>query len=379
MENTFSYWEKESFFNFDAIIIGSGIVGLNAAIELKKLKPILKIAVLDAGFLPTGASTKNAGFACFGSISELIEQEKLLGTDALYSLVKKRWEGLKRLRNNLGDSSIDYQNNGGFELFKKEEKISAQYAINNIEYYNSLIKDITQESCSFTINDAKIKQFGFSNIISLIENKCESSIDTGKMMFQLVRLATENGITIFNSCKVEQLHSEHNISSIITNQGLFKAKKILVCTNAFSKTLIPDLEIEPGRGQVIITKPIHNLKLKGTFHYDKGFYYFRDINNRVLLGGGRNLDFNTEKTTDFGTTPLIINDLNNLLENTILPNTKFEIDYTWSGIMAFGSGLEPIIKQLDSNLFCAVRCSGMGVAIGSQTGTDLANLVYETF
>lgn len=93
MNNLLSYWEKTTFFDFDIIIVGSGIVGLNAAIHLKESAPKLKIAILERGFLPSGASTKNAGFACFGSISELIEQESICGTDALAELIEKRWKG----------------------------------------------------------------------------------------------------------------------------------------------------------------------------------------------------------------------------------------------------------------------------------------------
>ena len=62
-----SFWERESFYNdIDYAIIGSGIVGLSAAIELKEKYPKAKVVVLEKGFLPSGASTKNAGFACFG-------------------------------------------------------------------------------------------------------------------------------------------------------------------------------------------------------------------------------------------------------------------------------------------------------------------------
>lgn len=117
MPTAFSYWEKESFFTYDIIIIGSGIVGLNAAIQLKKTAPTLKIAILERGFLPSGASTKNAGFVCFGSISELIEQEECAGLDGLTLLIEKRWKGLLKLRNLLGDKTIDYQCLGGYELF----------------------------------------------------------------------------------------------------------------------------------------------------------------------------------------------------------------------------------------------------------------------
>ncbi|MGN7987332.1 hypothetical protein ACTJKC_08330 [Pedobacter sp. 22226] len=94
MPTGLSYWKKESFFyNHDAIIIGTGIVVLNAAIHLQKLVPSLKLAIPEKGFIPTDASTKNAGFTCFGSISEPIEREEITGTHRLAALIGKRWEG----------------------------------------------------------------------------------------------------------------------------------------------------------------------------------------------------------------------------------------------------------------------------------------------
>jgi hypothetical protein len=44
--------------------------------------------------LPHGASTKNAGFACFGSISEIIDDLKS-HSEGGFQLVTKRWEGLR--------------------------------------------------------------------------------------------------------------------------------------------------------------------------------------------------------------------------------------------------------------------------------------------
>ena len=73
MEPSFSYWERTAFIDHaDVIVIGSGLVGLSAALHLKKQQPNLKVLVLERGFLPSGASTKNAGFACFGTVSEQI-------------------------------------------------------------------------------------------------------------------------------------------------------------------------------------------------------------------------------------------------------------------------------------------------------------------
>jgi glycine/D-amino acid oxidase-like deaminating enzyme len=58
--------------------------------------------------------------------------------------------------------------------------------------------------------------------------------------------------------------------------------------------------LKPARAQVLITKPIDSLKIKGTFHMDRGYYYFRNIDNRVLIGGGRNLDLKKRKQIDLG-------------------------------------------------------------------------------
>jgi len=376
MPNTLSYWERESFFNYDVIIIGSGIVGLSAAIHLKNFAPSLKIALLESGFLPMGASTKNAGFACFGSISELIEQEEKAGLDGLAALIEKRWKGLLKLRNLLGNNTIDYQCLGGYELFKKGDHLLASTCVAKIEHYNQLTGSIVGTN-AFSINTKKAAAFGFAPIETLIENKYEAQIDTGKMMFALITYAQQLGISIFNNCKVEEIMEEATGLSLITPNGTFSCKKTIVATNAFIKSLIPEIEIVPGRGQVLITKPIKDLKIKGTFHYDKGYYYFRNVNNRVLLGGGRNIDFKTEETVAFGETAAIQQALQDLLNTLILPHTHYEIDYQWSGIMAFGQTLEPLIEEVKPNIFCATRCNGMGIAIGSQTGEDVANLLLQ--
>lgn len=63
-----SYWERKTFLkDIDYIVIGAGIVGFSCAYHLKEKFPSAKVVVLERGYLPTGASSKNAGFACFGS------------------------------------------------------------------------------------------------------------------------------------------------------------------------------------------------------------------------------------------------------------------------------------------------------------------------
>ena len=118
-----SYWEIKNWFtNVDFAIVGSGIVGLHAALRLREIFPESKILILEKGVLPQGASTKNAGFACFGSLSEIIEDLKNNSEEEVIQLIKKRWDGLKLLRANLGDETIDFKPFGGYEIFLKEDE-----------------------------------------------------------------------------------------------------------------------------------------------------------------------------------------------------------------------------------------------------------------
>ncbi len=45
--------------------------------------------------------------------------------------------------------------------------------------------------------------------------------------------------------------------------------------------------------------------------------------------------------------------------------------------MAFGDTLTPIITEIRENVFCAVRCNGMGIAMGSQVGETVGDMVLK--
>ena len=375
LEPSFSYWERTAFIdNADVIIIGSGIVGLSAALYLKKQQPNLKVTVLERGFLPSGASTKNAGFACFGTLSEQIEYLKRSSEEEVLRLVDYKWRGLQRLRENLGDENIDYHQYGGYELLMDSEADKAKEAFDHLTYFNNLLKQVVGNHDIYAVADAKIADFGFSGISRMIYNPYEGQIHTGKMMRALLNRVYNEGVLVLNDCSVDAISHESGGVRLATSKGDFKTAKVILATNAFAAQLYPDLDVIPGRGQVLVTKEIPGLKLKGTYHFNEGYYYFRNIDNRVLFGGGRNLDFKKEETWDFGHTENVKAQLIKYLNEIILPGQNAEVDYWWSGIMGFGEEITPIVKEVQPNVFCAVRCNGMGVAMGSLVGEEVAKM-----
>ena len=373
--NTFSYWERTAFIDgADVIIIGSGIVGLSAALHLKRQQPLLKVLVLERGFLPTGASTKNAGFACFGTVSEQLKALEHASEAEVASLVSYKWSGLQRLRKNLAGADFGFQQNGGYELIMDNEREKAEYCVSQIGRLNELLKDATGLADIYSSANGKIADFGFKGVCAMIYNPYEGQLHTGKMMRALLDKVYGEGVIVLNNCAVGGIKREGNFIRLATNQGDFKAGKVILATNAFANQLFPDLKVTPGRGQVLVTKPVEGLKLKGTYHFDEGYYYFRNIDGRVLFGGGRNLDFKAEETWDFGHTDAVKNRLTKYLREIILPDQAYEVDYWWSGIMGFGEDINPIVKQVEPGIFCAVRCNGMGVAMGSLVGEEVADL-----
>lgn len=374
-----SYWERETFFkDFDVAVVGSGIVGLTAAMRLKALDPGLKVAVLERGVLPAGASTRNAGFACFGSMTELIDDISLFGEDQVLTVVEKRWRGLHALRSLVGDDAMDFQMLGGYEMFTEDEEDVFQHCAGQIPDFNKKIGAITGHPEVFTIVNDRISRFGFRHVRHLILNQPEGQVHTGKMMAALLHITESLGIRIFNGVTLRRLEDSSQGVEMETDAGwTLRIPRVLVAVNGFAKALLPDADVTPARNQVLITQPIPDLAVEGCFHYDRGYYYFRNIDGRILLGGGRHLDNSAELTAEFGSNELIRSSLVQLLKTVILPGYPFEVDAWWTGILGLGSVKKPIVERYSDNVVIAVRLNGMGVAIGTLVGQEGAEMLMQ--
>jgi len=375
-----SYWEQESFTRYDYVVVGAGIVGLSTAVELKERFSTARVLVLERGLLPTGASTRNAGFACMGSVTELLDDLTTQSEEEVVRLFELRKKGLERLRARLGDRAIGYAAEGSYELISRGE----EEALGQIDYLNKLLSPITGRP-AFLPADEKIAEFGFapSGVKALIQNTCEGSLHTGKLLRALVDYTIQKGVEIKTGAAVQRFWEQENevgieLADPCRQQHLnIFAKAIVLCTNAFTKELLPDVDVVPGRGQVLITQPVAGLKFKGIFHFEKGYYYFREVDGRVLLGGGRNLDVAGETATSFDLNERIQMELERKLQELILPHTHFQIAQRWSGIMAFGASKNPIVKQFSPRVFGAFRMGGMGVALGSEVALQVASMVAD--
>jgi glycine/D-amino acid oxidase-like deaminating enzyme len=385
-----SVWEQSTYFApKDLVIVGCGFVGLWTAYEAIHQNPKLQITILERGTIPSGASTRNAGFSCFGSVSELMYDVELMGEAAMLETVKMRYDGLQRIQEVFKAKEIEYNQWGGYELFEgkktiKDTKVKASkkssnelYDVLNLEsdiaYLNKILAPALKTPKKkgkylpiYTNASKDIQKLGFQGIEALAFNQLEGQLNSAKLVLALQKAVHAKGVQILFGTEVKKFKSHSKGVTITTNlEAPIQAKQFLVCTNGFAKQLMPNLDVVPARGQVFVTEPIKNLKFKGCFHFDEGYYYFRNLGNRLLLGGARNADFKNEKTYSLETSATIQKVLENFMMQRILPkgSKKPKIELRWSGTMGMGSIKKPIIEQVQPNVYCAVRMSGMGVAI----------------
>lgn len=370
-----SYWENTSYTSpTDLLIIGSGLTGLLAAWHYSAKYPDRSIRILERGPFPFGASTRNAGFACFGSPTELLEDFVELGEDDTLSRVEKRVRGLEFYQANFNPADYDFNRFGGWEVFRNHETQIIDNVISSLDNLNQKLRPILRSDV-YSV-DKDINRFGAHlNPVGFC-NQHEGQLNPGKLCKLIESELRRRGVELFNGVQIDDIQKGEFITLLDSNGFEWKGAQCIVATNGLSKQLLPKENIEPARGQVILSSPVPGLKWKGTFHIDRGYFYYRNVGNRLLLGGGRHLDVMGERTTERTTSTIIQDELESLM-SSLLPNTEYKIDMRWSGIMAFGAENEkaPRVEALSDNLVIAARLGGMGVAIAPQVAEEAVHLL----
>lgn len=353
-----SYWEREEWFKpADLIIVGAGIVGASVALFYKELYPDHEVVIVERGSSPMGASTRNAGFSCIGSISEHLADIELTDIETVLKRIQRRWNGLKLLKSTMGEESIGYEHTGGYEVFYEDHLY--RKCRSEIDSMNKRMEETLGEKEVYT-------ETTYEGVPAIL-NRLDGSINSGKLMRSLHQKISRMGVrTLWNS----EVTAVEEGSVQLKNGNEIRANKIALTVNGFISGL-SDVKVLPARGYVFVTQPIDGLKWKGTFNFNEGYVYFRNIDNRLLLGGGRNVAKDEETTSEFGVNSVIKEYLISFANEKLKLPKGWEIDLEWSGIMGVTPDKEPIIREVKSGVWVAVGLSGMGIAIGMEVAREL--------
>ena len=232
-----------------SLIIGSGIVGLNAALYLKRKSPNSPSPSSTGGSCPSGASTRNAGFACFGSPSEILADLKKQNEDAVFS-----WS------NAAGKDCCGYGKISVTRRLLMKPSAATKYSARKMKSFirlalSSSLSESSTEDHHRHRRELRHQQrthqrFRLPEHPAHVVQPGEGQLDTGRMIEALLHKVRGLGVRILNGLTVEAIESNNSGAVVMCKDDIrFSARQVLLATNGFTKTLLPEVDVQPARAR----------------------------------------------------------------------------------------------------------------------------------
>lgn len=380
MNMPLSWWEyQDAYHNTDLCIVGAGIVGLSTALFYAQQRPKAKIVVLESGNRPSGASLRNAGFACFGSVGEIADDLKHSSLEATIALIGARRRGLALLRKIHGDKALSLDACGGYELFFSEEKEAAEQALDLLPRLNQSLLEagVFTKELYRIVRPSNWPQNTFKGLHLAIFHAEEAALNPVHLWQSLLHKCLSLGVRYQPGVALTALpEAEEGKGYLCSCSGVeFRTRRLVMATNAFAHHFLPN-QVQPARAQVLVSAPLGRDLPRGTFHHHKGYNYFRFVEGRLLLGGGRHLNPQAEENLEANTSEEIQHYLQTFAQEK-LGIEELQIAHRWSGFMGLGNAKMPKLEKDEEGRVWAVRLGGMGVALGTEMGQRAAALCLE--
>lgn len=347
-----SFWEKSTL-STDFLIVGAGFLGSWTAYELKRKYPTAKVTVLERDVMSYGASIRNAGFASFGSVTEIMSDINKFGASHAYSLVENRYKGIQKIKSLFAD--IDYESVGGREFLDIGNMNTAQHSL----------PEINREMQKITGKAETYQKLGNAHIF----NAEEGLINSYKLLSHLHKKCQQLGVDFAFGLTVKKIDSFNTGVYVDAKNAVrelqYFAKKVIVCTNAYTQNMVPSAKVTAQRNHIFVTNEMQ-LDFTSGCHMFEGYVYFRPLKingkTHLLIGGGRHLSLNTEETQENSFNSEIIEFLKYITAKYI-SEKPFKIINQWVGFMGFTEHKSNVLENYAPNTYYAASCNGLGVAM----------------
>lgn len=337
---------------YDVLVVGAGITGASAAYWLSQRKD-LKIAVLDGGVAGGGASGRSGGFILRGVMAYYNKTVKTYGRETAKWVIQfnqKTQDYLDEFIDKHGNA-VSYEKSGSYLLAASIEELQ------DLAESAKLMKEDGFELEYFKEDPIDRGYYG------ALHNPNDLGVDPVALIKALIKAS--NAVLVENE-QVFQITWSNNQPVLETQNRLLSAARVLLCTNAYLPLLVPELNphIKAVRGQILVTRPVEERLLDKLCYANYGYEYFRQLSDgRFLLGGCREPFIGEETGYADMVTPNVQGELQNYLKDRFPELAGANIDYRWSGVMAFTEDGLPLIGELNDKpgVVYVTGCNGHGM------------------
>ncbi len=358
----------------DVVVVGAGFCGLRAAIEIASAG--VSTCVIDAGAIGWGASGRNGG------------QVNPIGHEPPASIAR-RWkvavesERVQRyLRFTIGaaDALFDLVHRLGIECDAEQNGwIRGLHSEAAGEEFERLFDGWQGAGADLRLLEGDEIE-GLSGTRSYLRGWLAArggSVQPLSYARGLARAASSAGAIIATDTKACELTRTGNRWRLSTDQGEVFADTVVLCTNAYTDGLFPNLResIVPVVSVQSATRTLSEAQIKEILPKRQTFsdtrrviFYFRKTADNRLVFGSAGKDGDHPGAAD---RRRLIDGL-----RTVYPQfPDLDIEYLWGGRIALTLDHLPHVHELAPGLIAGLGCNGRGVAMASAMGAELADWV----
>jgi glycine/D-amino acid oxidase-like deaminating enzyme len=333
----------------DVEIVGGGITGCSCALTLAQAGR--RVRLHEAREIASGASGRNGGFALRGGAMAYNSAREWLGPEP----AAEYWRLTETYVDRLGELGGDaVRRTGSLRLSGEDEReeLRAEYEALREDGFAAEWRDELPEPLAGRFPGA-------------LFHPDDAVLQPARFVRRLAAAAAEAGAEIKEHDRVHDLDE-------------LEAEAIVVATDGYPSGLLGELEglIIPTRGQMIATEPLPE-RLFPMPHYGRhGFdYWHQDEEGRILAGGFRDVDLESEFTASEEITPQIQNALEDFVEEIL--GRRPVVTHRWAGIFGLVPDLMPVVGQVPgrNGMWAAGGYSGHGNVLGLMCGDLVAQAI----
>ncbi|MBZ0299462.1 MAG: FAD-binding oxidoreductase [Anaerolineae bacterium] len=357
---TVSIWQAngtQPLQEVDCLVIGAGLIGCSAAYFAAQAGR--QVTITDARDLALGASSRNAGFMITGLDTYYHTAVEAYGLDT----VRELWA----LSRTTHDYLWQFIEAGAVQVDRCGSTLLAETPAE--------ARELEQAARALEADGFEVNYHSRDPLERGYYAAIEQPQDAAVQPYQLVQaIFQQSGAALIANNEVYRIGQDSaDIVTVWTRQFIFKARHVLLCTNAYSPFIDPYFvgKVIPTRAQCLVTAPLADGPILNTCGYsDYGYMYYRDtFDGRLLIGGGRKQNKWLEgDTSDDRVTDPVQRTLEAYLRDRF-PEVEAPVEQRWAGIMGFSVDKLPLVGTLPGKprVGFAVGFTGHGLAMGVGT------------